>query len=262
MNVGKELNYEGGYGMGGYGCNSGFGGGFGAGLVGGIIGSRLFDHGYCGYRHGGYDNCGNGIDNSLAYLVGRDNGLEAKTSDIVAATTAINETTRTTGAGIINNLNNLDGKLNAQGVAMLQGFNGVDRGLCDLRHASDMQFATLSAQNERLACEQKMLTMAESSRVLDALTAQNFARMEDKLEATRFQLNEVQRQRDLLATGNFPVSTPAHVEKHCGHSHEDGINIRFNAIGNDVNNLKFQNQQILQALNGIAGAGQGSGQLK
>lgn len=261
MNVGKELNYEGGYPMGGYGCTSGFGGGFGAGLVGGIIGSRLFDHGH-GHDYSRHGSSYGGVDNSLAYLVGRDNGLEAKTSDVVAATNAVNEVTRSTGAAIINNLNALDGKVNAGHVAMLQGFNGVDKGICDLRHASDMQFATLGAQAERLACEQKMLTMAETGRVLEALNTQNFARMEDKLEATRFRLNEVERQRDLLATGNFPVSTPAHVEKHCGHSHEDGVDIRINAIGNEVNSLKFQNQQILQALNGIATAGQGGSQAK
>lgn len=237
-----SIDGNGGYGM---------GGGFGAGLIGGVIGSRLFD------RDGCRDSDGCGVNTDLAYLLGRDSGLEAKTSDIVAATANINDTTRTTGAGIVNNLNHLDGKLNAQGVAMLQGFNTISKELCDNRHAADMHFATLSKDMALQHCAIEKHVSCEGEKTRMMLAQQNENRLLDKLEAERFAHNETMRQRDLLATGNFPISTPAHVEKHHGHSHSDGIDIRFNVIGNEVNTLKLQNQQILQALNGIAGAGQG-----
>lgn len=252
MELERNVSIDGMGGNGGY----GMGGGFGAGLVGGIFGSALFGRGRgfdSGYSHGGYAG---GVDNTLAYLVGQGQGLEAKTSDVVAATANINDVTRNTGATVLNNLNALDSKVNAGQVAMLQGFSNVDRGLCDNRHASDMQFAMMQKDMALQHCAIEKMISCDGEKTRAMLAAQNDSRWEDKLEATRFQLNEVQRQRDLLATGNFPVSTPAHVERHCGHSHEDGVDIRINAIGNEVNSLKFQNQQILQALNGIAAAGQ------
>lgn len=241
-----------GYGY-GYGCGGFGGGGFGAGFVGGLFGGALTR----GFRGRG-DDCDDGISPSLAYLTGRDNGLQAKTSDVVASTASLTQTV-IDGAKENADVTRNTGGLIMGGIGELRsGQFALSRELCDVKHSSDMQFASLSAQAERLACEGKMTTMAETNKILEALNAQNMARMEDKLEATRFQLNNVQRERDLLATGNFPISQPAHVEKHHCHSREDGVDIRINAIGNEVNGLKFQNQQILQALNGIANAGQGA----
>lgn len=233
-----------------YSCGTG---GFGAGFLGGVLGGQLFRHG--GYNYGG-DGCGSdGLrgGSTLSYLVGRDNGLEAKTSDVVAATASISETVRTTGAAVINNLNALDSKLNAQGIAMFQGFAGVDRGLCDNRHAADLQFAMLSKDMALQHCAIEKHVSCEAEKTRAMLAEQNNMRYEDKLEALRFQMNEVQRQRDLLATGNFPISQQVNIEKCHGHSHHDDIAIQINnvnqqvaAIGSTVAQLGGALQSLLQ----------------
>lgn len=239
----ESANVYGGAPTGGFGA-----GGFFPGFIGGIFGGALLGRRGLGGGGGGYGH--GGIDNSLAYLVGRDNGLEAKTSDVVAATASINETTRTTGAAIVNNLNALDGKLNAGQIAMMQGFAGVDRGLCENRHANDLQFAAIQKDMALQHCAIEKHISCEGEKTRAMLVQQNENRLLDKLEAERFAHNETMRQRDLLATGNFPISTPAHVHKHhdCGHSDPVNqiavINQNVNAIGSTVNQLAG----IVQAL--------------
>lgn len=239
---------------GGYGGGYSYGGGFFPGFVGGIFGGALL-----GRRGlGDCDGHRGGVDNTLAYLAGRDGGLEAKTSDVVAATASLTSTmvngfkdtadvTRSTGAVLGAAINSLDGKTTA-------GFFGVERGLCENRHASDLQFAAIQKDMALQHCAIEKAINCDGEKTRAMLVQQNENRLLDKLEATRFQLNEVQRERDLLATGNFPVSQQVNVEKCHGHSHRDGIDIRFNAIGNDINAINAQNQQVIQALNGLATA--------
>lgn len=223
---------------GGYGCGTGgFGGGFGAGFVGGLFGTALTR----GFR----GDCDKDGDKDFAYLLGRDSGLQAKTSDIVAAAGSIEDTTRSTGAAIINNLNHLDGKLNAQGVAMLQGFSTISKELCDNRHESDMHFAKLMHEQAMATCAINLHTTQEGEKT----RAQAMLYREQDNER---RYEDIREERNFLKYGHFPLSQSAHVVKH-EHAHDPRdtqiqvINQNVNAIGSTVTQLAGAVQSLLKA---------------
>lgn len=63
--------------------------------------------------------------------------------------------------------------------------------------------------------------------------------------------DEARRQRDLYATGNFPITQAAHLVKHC-HDHDPRdtqiqvINQNVNAIGSTVTQLAGAVQALLK----------------
>lgn len=233
--------------MGG-GSGFGFGGGSG-GFLGGLIVGSLFN----GRRGGGFLGGGDGGDcdgKGLAFQLGEAKGENAKYRDVVDATTAINgitltaakegvDVTRATGAVVMNGIDGL-----RTGQTMLS------KEICDVRHEQAMQFATLSKDMALQHCDITRTVECQTDRVVALINAKTEQDLRDRL-------NEAQRERDLLATGNFPISQPAHVHRHhdCGDRNVDQINIinqNVQALGSIVGQQADAMNKLLAALAGKA----------
>lgn len=212
----------------------GWGGGFGegGGLFGGLLLGALLTGRRGGGLLGGGDDCGDG--KGLAFQLGEAKGENAKYRDVVDATSAINgitltaakegvDVTRTTGAVVMNGIDGLR-----------SGQWALSKEICDLRHGTDMQFATLSKDMALQHCDITRTVECQTDRVVALINQKAEQDLRDRL-------NEAQRERDLLATGNFPISQPAHV-----HRHHDCDR------GRDIDQINIINQNV-QALGSIVG---------
>lgn len=224
------------------GGGSGFGFGGGGGLFGGLLLGALL-----GNRRGGLLGDGGDCDGKgLAFQLGEAKGENAKYRDVVDATTAINgitltaakegvDVTRATGAVV---MNGIDGLRTGQTL--------LSKELCDVRHEQAMQFATLSKDMALQHCEITRAVETNTDRVVALINAKTEQDLRDRL-------NEAQRERDLLATGNFPISQPAHVHKH--HDCDRGRDIdQINIINQNVQALGSIVGQQADALNKVIAA--------
>lgn len=229
--------------MGG-GSGFGFGGMGGGGLFGGLLLGALLTGNRRGGLLGGGDDCGGG-DRAFTFELGKAQGEQAKYRDVVDATTAINgitltaakegvDVTRATGAVVMSGIDGLR-----------TGQTALASGLCELRHASDMQFANLAKDMALQHCDITRTVECQTDRVVALINAKAEQDLRDRL-------NETQRERDLLATGNFPISQPAHVHRHrdCG---DDQVN-QINIINQNVQALGSIVGQQADALNKVIAA--------
>lgn len=223
----------------------GFDGGFGGGgLFGGLLLGALLSGRRGGGLFGGGDDCGDG--RGLAFQLGEAKGENAKYRDVVDATTAINgitltaakegvDVTRATGAVVMGGIDNLR-----------NGQWQLSKEICDLRHGTDMQFATLAKDMALQHCDITRTVECQADRVVALINQKAEQDLRDRL-------NETQRERDLLATGNFPISQPAHVHRHhdCSPDHANQINIinqNVQALGSIVGQQADALNKVIAAL--------------
>lgn len=228
---------RGGYG-GGYGGFSG-----GAGFVGGLILGSLFNRrGFDGHCHdgnyGGYQRDGYGSGAAiLGYQMGKSAGEDAKYRDVVDATATLNGAIRN-GFDFTNvNIGNLKDTVFA-------GFTGTDKSICESNYNTLVQFKDLSHQMAMQHCEIEKAIKCDGEKTRLMLANQNE-------EALRVRLNEVERQRDLLATGNFPISQPAHVHRHHCNDRGDDVQVQINNINQNVAALGSVVGQAAGAINSL-----------
>lgn len=246
-----EVDYAtvGGMPFGGYGYN---GGGFGgAGFLGGLVLGGLAAGGRRGGLFGG-DDCG-GDGKALAFQLGEAKGENAKYRDVVDATQAINSLTIATAKEGVDVTRATGAVLGTQLSELKNGQWVLSKEICDNRHEQAMQFAAVQKDMALQHCAIEKMISCDGEKTRAMLVQQNENRLLDKLEAERFAHNETMRQRDLLATGNFPISQPAHVHKHhdCGTDQANQINIinqNVNALGSIVGQQADAVNKILAAL--------------
>lgn len=227
--------YGGGYGMGGFGA-----GGFVGGLILGSLftGRRGFDGGAHCHTDGGYQRDGYGSGAAiLGYQMGKSAGEDAKYRDVVDATATLNGAIRN-GFDFTNvNIGNLKDTVFA-------GFTGTDKSICESNYNTLVQFKDLSHQMSMQHCEIEKAIKCDGEKTRLMIANQNE-------EALRVRLNEVERQRDLLATGNFPISQPAHVHRHHCNDRGDDAQIQINNINQNVQALGSVVGQTANALNSL-----------
>lgn len=249
----KDINFNmngGGYGYGGgyggYGC--GYGGfGAGGGFLGGLILGSIFnrrgfgDGGHCHTDGGGdYSRAGYGSGAAnLGYMMGKSAGEDAKYRDVVDATSTLNGAIRN-GFDFTNaNINRLD-------TSVLTGFGGLDKSICENKYDALIQFKELSHQMSMQHCAIEKAISCDGEKTRLMIANQNE-------EALRVRLNEAERQRDLLATGNFPISQPAHVHRHHCHDRGDEVQVQINNINQQVAALGSVVGQNADAVNRLIG---------
>lgn len=221
------------------GCGMGAGG-----FLGGLILGSLFTR----RGGGGFLGGGDGCDGVLPYQAGVNAGEAAKYRDIVDATTSLTGTIRNgfdvTGVAI----GNIKDQLFAVSAIASQERAAILRAQCETDYKNLLQSKELSSQMAMSTCEIKQAVHCDGEKTRAILVAQNEQNLRDRLE-------EVTRQRDLLVTGNFPISQPAHVHKfecHNGGGNDFGaqinvINQNVNAIGSTVAQLAGVVQALAQA---------------
>lgn len=231
-------------GRGGYGGS--WGGGMGGfGFVSGLILGSIFNR--RGFGDGGHCHDGGAMNYSrdgygsgaaiLGYQMGKSAGEDAKYRDVVDATSNI------TGA-IRNGFDFTNANIGNLKDAMFAGFTGTDKSICESNYNNLVQFKELSAQLAMQTCNIEKMIVCDGEKTRAILAAQNE-------EALRVRLNEVERQRDLLATGNFPISQPAHVHKHHCHDRGDDVQVQINNINQNVAALGSIVGQAAGAINSL-----------
>lgn len=227
----------------GFGFGGGWGGWGGGGVVEGLLlGSLFLGRGFgrgddCGRNYGGCEEghgFGSGSSN-LAYLMGKSDGEEAKYRDIVDATANINGSVRD---GF--NFTNANIERVRDGVA--SGFYALGERVCEAKYDNLIQFKELTHQIATATCATQRAIEMDGDATRALINRQNEQNLRDTLDETR-------RQRDLLATGNFPISQPAHVHKHhCG-SQEDGVQVQINNVNQNVQALGSVVGQVADLVN-------------
>lgn len=114
----------------------------------------------------------------------------------------------------------------------------------------------LGCQNLLQGKDTELMMATQTATILADNNAQTQAILgtlaNDREQALRDQLNETQRERDLLATGNFPVSQPAHLYRFGSNAHlEPNINVNTNENTNVNANLNANLNVVVNALAGL-----------
>lgn len=174
----------------------------------------------------------------------------AQQSDIFASTTAINNNVNDMRLGvsgeIVDQAQNTNGIINTGFAAMGNrqdqiigtvrtvgdvlgnGIATVNGNISEANYANLIQFKDLD--NKLCGMESRLAAQATANQYE---TNNNFKDLE--VRTLQQSLNEAQRERDLYMTGNFPVTTPGHLDRWNGHSGNDidmnSINI---AVGNGI----------------------------
>lgn len=227
--------YGGGYGFGGAGC--GFVGGL---ILGSLFNRRGFDDGHCHNYGGSYNRDGYGSGAAiLGYQMGKSAGEDAKYRDVVDATSTI------TGA-IRNGFDFTNANINRVDTSVLTGFGALDKSICENKYDNLIQFKELSHQMSMQHCAIEKAISCDGEKTRLMIANQNE-------EALRVRLNEAERQRDLLATGNFPISQPAHVHRHHCHDRGDEVQVQINNINQQVAALGSVVGQNADAVNRLIG---------
>lgn len=226
----------------GGGSGFGFGGGQG-GFLGGLLFGALLGN-KRGGLFGGGDCDTPAASPAFVYQTGVLAGEQAKYRDIVDATSSLTQTMRNgfdvTGVAIGNVK---DQVWNASALST-QEHAAILRSICESEYKALLQSKDLSAQVAAGNCDIKRTIETNTDRVVALMNAQNEQNLRDRL-------NEVQRERDLYATGNFPISQPAHVERHHCRGDVDQINIisqNVNALGSVVGQQADALNKLLSAL--------------
>lgn len=227
----------------------GGGSGFGFGGSGGFLGGLLFGA-LLGNKRGGLFGGGDcdtpAASPAFVYQTGVLAGEQAKYRDIVDATSSLTQTMRNgfdvTGAAIGNVK---DQVWNASALST-QEHAAILRSICESEYKALLQSKDLSAQVAAGNCDVKRTVETQTDRVVALLNAKTEQDLRDRL-------NEVQRERDLLMTGNFPISQPAHVHRHhdCSPDHANQINIinqNVQALGSIVGQQADALNKVIAAL--------------
>lgn len=222
---------------GGYG---GFGGGgLGSGFIGGAVASLLFPNGvrrgYDGVDGGGY---------TPGYQAGVMAGESAKYRDVVSAENDINnninqhfEATNASIYGVAN-----AGRTSAEQI--LAAIQAQSMATKDIAYQGLIQFKELSAQVSAGNCEIKTAIHADGAATRALIEATNTQALRDKC-------NELERQRDLLATGNFPVTRPGTLVC-CDPCKTSQSSDNINIINQNVNAIGSQVAQLASAVSALA----------
>lgn len=172
----------------------------------------------------------------------------AQQSDIFASTQAITNNLNDVNLGITqtvtNQAQNTNGIINAGFTAMGNRQDQIQNSIRTVgdvlgsgqvslgnkveaaNYANLIQFKDLD--NKLCGMESRLAAQATANQYE---TNNNFKEME--IRGLEQSLNEAQRERDLYMTGNFPVTTPGHLDRWNGHS---GVDIDQNAINIAVGN--------------------------
>lgn len=232
----------GGYGYGG-GCHDSYGLGGGGVLGGLILGSLISRRGLFGDGEGCCHGHNSNWGGPTAYQMGVNAGENATKEDIFGLANTVNigadravNASRETG-------NAIQAQLYAMNTGINAGFTSVEKGLCSVENkiGESMYANALLAKDAAAAMcamEHRLSTQAacDTQKILDRMC-------QDREAALMMKLNETQRERDLLATGNFPIAQNASLVKQRCHDGGD-VNI---AIGNSINTMN----DSLNKMNGL-----------
>lgn len=233
------------------GGGSGFGfGGSGGGLFGGLLLGALLTGRRGGLLGGGGEDCGSG--NTLTFEMGKSAGESAKYRDIVDSTTSLTQAIRNGFDLTAVNIGNVKDQIFASSALATQEHAAILRAVCESEYKALIQSKDLSAQIAAGNCDIKRTVECNTDRVVALINAKTEQDLRDRL-------NETQRERDLLATGNFPISQPAHVHRHrdCGDDQVNQINIinqNVQALGSIVGQQADALNKLMAALAGKAAA--------
>lgn len=196
------------------------GGGFGSGndLIWFVLGSFLFD------GNGRRGNC----DGPSPYIQGVNDGQKADYKDIVNSTQSVLQSIGSNADRLAN--------VSRTGSEQILASNAQIRN--DIK---DSNFTNLMSFKD-----QQALIIDENAKTRSQISALELKQTQDKL-------NDVTRERDLLLTGNFPISRPAHVDYWRGNAPINNAEIDVTSIQTAVGN------GIAQAMPNIIGALQNAG---
>lgn len=186
---------------------------------------------------------------ALRLFMNPTDSATAQQSDIFASTTAINNNIDDARLGISGDIiaqaqntngiistgfqamgNRQDQIVNTVrtvGDVLGNGIATVNGNISEANYANLIQFKDLD--NKLCGMEARLAAQATENQYM---TNQNFKDLE--LRDCQQALNEAQRERDLYMTGNFPVTTPAHLDKWNGNN--SGVDIDQNAINIAIGN--------------------------
>jgi hypothetical protein len=212
MSLHNSIESIGGGGLGGFG-----GGGEGGLILGLLLGRGLLGGGVAGqeatlgvnaYQMG--VNAGENFTKSNGFAM--QNDINA---NITASTNSLNQTIRNVGdasfaqvAGVKDSVQTLAtgvlGGFNAQTNYLQNSFAGVTGAITQAQFAETLNSNNLSRQLAEATCAIKTAVDKDGDATRALINSNTVQSLRDKL-------NETQRERDLLATGNFPIGRAAQV---------------------------------------------------
>lgn len=211
MSLSNSIESIGGGGFGG------FGGGSGEGLILGLLlGRGLLGGNVAGQEVAGVNAYQMGVNAGENFT--KSNGFALQNdinANITASNNSLNQTIRNVGDASFAQVAGVKDAVQTLATGVLAGFNGqtnlLQSSFASTNNAiTQAQFAeTLNSNNlSRQMAEGFNATQAkvgaEADRVVALINANTVQDLRDKL-------NETQRERDLLATGNFPIGRAAQV---------------------------------------------------
>lgn len=206
--------------IGGGGGFGGFGGNDGGGLILGLLlGRGLLG----GNGLNGADGATAGVN---AYQMGvnagenftKSNGFAMQNdinANITASNNSLNQTIRNVGDASFAQVAGVKDSVQTLATGVLAGFNGqtnllqssfatTNNAITQAQFSETLNSNNLSRQIAEGFCATQQKVGAETDRVVALINS-------NTVQGLRDQLNETQRERDLLATGNFPIGRAAQV---------------------------------------------------